>query len=91
MPATSLMMRFDIRLQQVVGQAGPVGGHRVVAGHGPDDDRVAVGALVAHHADRADVGEHGERLPDLALEAGRGDLLADDGVGLLQQRHLARA
>ena len=72
------------------GQPGPVGGHRVVAGHGPHDDRVAVRALVAHHADRADVGEHGERLPDLPLQPGGGDLLAHDGVGLLQQRDLAR-
>ena len=32
---------------------------------------MAVGALVAHHADGADVGEHGERLPDLALQPGQ--------------------
>ena len=47
-------------LEQVVGQPSPVGGHRVVAGHGADRDHVAVGALVALHADRADVGQHAE-------------------------------
>src|SRR5690606_30385866 len=31
-------------LQEVVGQARPVGGHRVVAGDGADDDDVAIGA-----------------------------------------------
>ena len=47
---------------------------------------MTVGALVAHHADRADVGQqHREHLPDLAVESGAGDLFAYDGVGLAQQ------
>ena len=40
-------------LEQVVGKARPVGGHRVVGGDGADHDRVGVGALVALDADRA--------------------------------------
>ncbi len=40
-----------------------------------------VGALVAHHADRADVGQHGEGLPDVALESGQANFFTDDGVG----------
>ena len=47
---------------------------------------MAVGSLVAHHPDGADVGEHGERLPQLALEPGAVDLLANDRVGMLQDR-----
>ena len=85
------MMRFDIVSEQVVRQPRPVGRHRIVAGHGPDDDRMAVRALVAHHADRADVGEHGERLPQLAIEPGAVDLLANDRVGMLQDRDALRA
>ena len=67
MPSTSLMMRLLILREQVVRQARPVGGHRVCRGDRADDDRVAVGALVAHDADRADVGQHREVLPHLAV------------------------
>ncbi len=77
-------------LEHVVGNPGPVGGHRIVAGDRTDDDGVAVGAFVAHHTDRTDVGEHGERLPDLAFETGEAQFLADDCVSLLQQRHSFR-
>src|SRR3712207_5106574 len=38
-------------LQEVVGQAGPVCGHRVVGGDGPDHYGVGVGPRVAHDAD----------------------------------------
>ena len=44
----------------------------------------AVRALVALHADRADVGQHAERLPQLAVQAGLADLLLEDRVGLAQ-------
>src|SRR5947209_17034430 len=71
-------------LQQVVGQPRPVGGHRIVARHGPDHDHVAVGARVALDSDRADIGEHAERLPELAVEPGAPDLVLEDGVGLAQ-------
>ena len=49
---------------------------------------MGVGALVAHHTDGANVGKHGERLPDVALQAGQTNLLAHDEVRVLQQRHL---
>src|SRR6218665_226653 len=42
-------------LEKVVGQAGPVGCHGVVAGDGSDDDDIAVGALVALDAGGAEV------------------------------------
>ena len=73
------------RLQHVVGQPRPVGGHRVLGGDRAQHDRVAVGAAVALDADRADVGEqHHRELPDVAVEAGAGELLAGDRVGLAQ-------
>ncbi len=56
---------------------------------------MAVGPSVALHAHAADVREQDNRaLPDLAVEAGRREFLAGDGVGLAQQvepllRHLA--
>ena len=76
--------------QHVVGQPGPVGGHRVLAGHRPQHDRVAVGAAVALHADRPDVGQqHDRALPDLAVEPGGGQLGAGDRVGLRAGRRAA--
>ena len=72
-------------LQHVVRQPGPVGGHGVLGGDRAEHDGVAVGAAVALDADRADVGEqHDRHLPDVAVEAGAGELLAGDGVGLAQ-------
>ncbi len=53
--------------QHLVGQPGPVGRHRILAGHRAQHDGVAVAAAVALHADRADVGQqHHRALPDLA-------------------------
>src|SRR5919107_2331434 len=49
-------------LEEVVGETGPVGGHGVVGGDGPDDDRVGVGSGVAHHADGVDGRQNGEAL-----------------------------
>ena len=82
---TSLVIRVEIRSMHVVGQAGPVGGHRVLAGDRTEHDGVAVGAAVALDADRADVGQqHDRHLPDVAVQAGAGELLAGDRVGLAE-------
>src|SRR4029079_2367388 len=45
-----------------------------------------VGALVSLHADRADRGEHGEALPELAIEVGAPDLLEQDRIGPAEHR-----
>src|SRR5215471_14082628 len=58
------------RLQQVIREACPVGGHGVVGRDRPDHDRVRVGALVALDPDRPDRRQHGEALPELAVEPG---------------------
>ena len=47
---------------------------------------MTVGSLVSHHPDRANVGEDGEGLPNLAFETCATHLLAHDGVGILQER-----
>ena len=83
-PGISLTIRAGDRLDQVVREPRPVGGHRVVARDRADHDRVAVRALVALHADRADRRQHGERLPELAVETGAAHLLLEDRVGLAQ-------
>src|SRR5207253_2632545 len=50
---------------------------------------VRVGAFVTHDADRADIGQNRERLPDITFEPGGLDLFADDRIGVLQDRRLA--
>src|SRR5690606_28166741 len=71
--------------QHVVGQPGPVRGHRVLAADRAEHHGVAVGAAVALDADRADVGEqHDRALPDVPVQAGPGELFAGDGVGLAE-------
>jgi len=54
--------------QDVVGQARPVGRHRVLGGHGAQHDRVAVGAAITLDAHGTNVGEQDDRaLPDLLI------------------------
>src|SRR5918998_3669704 len=71
-------------LQEVVGQAGPVCGHRVVGGDGPDHHGVGVGSRVAHDADGMYGRQHGEALPQLAVEARVSYLVLQHGVGLAE-------
>ena len=74
------------RLEHVVREARPVRGHRVLGGDGADHDRIRVRALVPLHADRADRGQHGEALPELAVEVGAADLLEQDRIRAAQDR-----
>src|SRR5215203_3884279 len=67
--------------EQVVRKAGPVCGHRVVRGDGPDHHRVGVGPRVAHDADGVDRRQYGEALPQLAVEACVSYLVLQHGVG----------
>src|SRR5919112_5940862 len=71
-------------LQQVVGQAGPVCRHRIVGGDGPDHDGVRVGSGFAHDADGMEGRQHGEALPQFAVEACGTDLILQHGVGLAE-------
>ena len=65
-----------------------LGGHEIRRGDGAQGDGVVVGALVAHDADTAHVGQRGKVL---ARALGHGqlvDLLAPDGVGILHDGDL---
>src|SRR5262245_2481472 len=73
------------RLEQVVGQAGPVRRHRVLARHRTDDDRIPVRALVALNAHGPDRRQDAEALPELAVEPGPPNLLQQDRVRLAQR------
>lgn len=67
-----------------MGDARPIGGHKVGSGDGAQGEGVVVGAEVAHNADGAVVGEDGKVLVDVAIEAGFGDFVAEDVVGFAQ-------
>lgn len=67
--------------QDVVGQARPVGRHRVLGGHGAQHDRVAVGAAITLDAHGTNVGKQDDcTLPDLLIQSGRRKLLASNQV-----------
>ncbi len=71
--------------EEVVGEAGPVGGHEVFGGDGAEGDDFLVGTAVAHDADAFDGEEDGEGLLGAFAEhAGGAQLVDEDGVGLAQ-------
>src|SRR6185295_14806911 len=71
--------------QDLVRQLRPIGGHAVVRGHRPNCYHVRVRSTIPHDAHAPDRREDGERLPDVAIQAGRLDLVDDDPVGLAQR------
>src|SRR5438309_7398705 len=71
--------------EQIVRQAGPVRGHRGLGHDRSEGDHLGVRAKVAHDAHRAHRQEHGEGLPELALEPRRAHLLLHDRVGLAEE------
>src|SRR5262245_26570123 len=71
--------------EEIVRQPRPVRGHRVLAHHRAERDHLRVRAEIPHDSHRPDGQQHGERLPQLALEAGGADLVLDDRVGIAQE------
>ena len=67
-------------IEHIVWDLCPVCGHAVDRGHGADGYGVVICPLIAHDADGTHIGQAGEVLPDLFLQAGLGDLLAQDGI-----------
>src|SRR5439155_12212196 len=77
-----------------VRHARPVRCHRVLARHHANSHHVRVRPVVAHHAHGLQRREHGERLPDLPVQAEVLDLVDHHPVGVTQNleplgRHLA--
>ena len=74
--------------QHVPGHIVALGGHEVSGGDGAQGHGVVVGALVAHDADAVHIGQSRIILADFLIEAGLGDLLTPDGVGVLHDSDL---
>src|SRR5690606_5248879 len=70
--------------EEVVREGIVIRRHAVGRGDGAQRTDVIIGAVVAHHAHGTDGEQHGEGLPDLAVEPGVPDLLKIDGVGLAE-------
>src|SRR5262249_47539617 len=66
--------------EHLVGKAGPIGGHRVLAHHRAERHDLGVGAKVAHYADCPHRHQDGECLPHGPAESGGLNLLLDNGV-----------
>ena len=71
-------------MQQLVRDLLDGGGHRVAGIDGTDDDRPVPAALVVLDTRGLIVGNDGEVLPDLALQAILREFFAQDGVALTQ-------
>ncbi len=68
----------------------PIGGHEVGGFDRTDRDDVFVGSEVAHHADRLDGQQDDEGLGRAVVEIRRAQLVDEDLVRVLQQRHAFR-
>ena len=80
--------------EHLVGQARPVGRHRILGGHRAQHDRVPVGAPIPLNTDGAHIRQqHNRTLPNLAAQSRGAQLLADDEISGAQNvqtllRHL---
>ena len=71
--------------QDIVGQARPVGRHRILGRHGAQRDRVTIGTAITLNTHGTNVGKQDDRtLPDLLIQAGSRELLASNQVSSAQ-------
>ena len=74
--------------QHVPGHIVTLGGHEVSGGDCAQGHGIVISPLVAHNADAVYIGQSGVILADFLIEAGLGDLLTPDGVGVLHDSDL---
>ena len=68
-PRTSLMMRVEMRAEQIVGNSHPVGRHSVEALHDAESNGVFVSAFIAHYTDGLHWKQDSKGLPNLVIPA----------------------
>ena len=67
--------------QDIVGQARPVGRHRILGTHGAQHYRVTIGTAITLNTHGTNVGKQDDRtLPDLLIQSGSRELLASNQV-----------
>src|SRR5271157_735442 len=67
-----------------MGKPRPVGSHGVFTGYRPDGQNVFIGPLISHNSHALDRQKNGKRLPQLAVEISRADLIHENYVGFAQ-------
>ena len=77
--------------QDIVGDARPIGSHKVIRGNGTNGHQMIVGAMIAHYTHRLDTGKHAEELGHLFLVPILGHLVPQDPIRLLQHLDLIRS
>ena len=74
--------------QDVPGHVIALSGHEIGGSDGAQGHGVIIGAFIPHDAHAAHVGQSCVILIDFLVEAGLGDFLAPDGVGILHDGNL---
>ena len=85
---TSLTIRLAAVVMVSVGENRHLGGHKVGGGHSAQSNGVVIGALIAHNADAAHIGQRGKILAGTLGHGQLIDFLAPDGVGVLHNGYL---
>jgi hypothetical protein len=75
-------------LQYIERNSCPVGGHSIDGGYGPDAHSMGLSTSVTHDTDALHVRQRREILPDFAVKARFGNLVAQDRVGFAHDRKL---
>ena len=72
-------------IQDLIGDPGPVGSHKIIGRDCPERQRVVIRPSVPHDAHRAGVGEDSEVLVQVSGLAGPGDLIPENKIRLPQR------
>ena len=75
-------------VEDVVGDARPVGGHEIAGVDSTQSKCVIIRPTVAHDADGAHGGQNGEILAEAAVKTSLGDLVTEDEIRVAQRIEL---
>ena len=75
--------------ENVVRNSCPVSSHKVVSCDSTDSNKVVIGAVVAHNADSAHIGEDGKELFQLVFNTAFSDFVTENSVSVLKNLNLS--
>ena len=68
-------------VQNIVGDTGPVSGHKIIGRDGTKGQGMVISTAIAHDAHRAGIGENGEKLTKILGFPGFRKLVSEDEIG----------
>lgn len=68
-------------VQNIVGDTGPVSGHKIIGRDGAKGQGMVISTAIAHDAHRAGIGENGEKLTKILGFPGFRKLVSEDEIG----------